>query len=279
MTVRLAFMLAATVLACGAAMAQGTNAPAKATATPSPPPPALKAVVESCSARKFETTVEATVNGTKRSRRVKLCGKEGQSDASWIATLKDAVAKARANMSFSKPMREAIAIAINDEIDRIQAGSAAAAPILSKPVVLTPPATRLPEYSALPPLPAPRPAAVAKPGSRAAAAPLPPRLTLRCAERGEKGEGRACDFLEPATVLTLRADEPLPAGATLRFLRKGDARGEVAVAPMRSGEVRRVRLPAQLCKGVATSRAEIQLLRAGAGGPVLTTFGPFGLRC
>ena len=47
-------------------------------------------------ARKFETTVEAVVDGKKRGSKVRLCGKEGQTDADWASTLKDAAKKVEA---------------------------------------------------------------------------------------------------------------------------------------------------------------------------------------
>src|SRR5688572_24028595 len=86
MTVRLALIFAATTLVSVSALAQ-----AGASQTPSPE---AKAQVESCEAHKFETTVKLmTAEGKVRSSKVRLCGVEGQTDAQWAATLKDAVRK------------------------------------------------------------------------------------------------------------------------------------------------------------------------------------------
>lgn len=280
MTVRLALIMAATALASAGALAQGKAPPAKAVAAAPAPPPELKALVESCNARKFEATVEATVNGAKHSRRIRLCGREGQSDASWIATLRDAATKTEANAALPKPMRDAIVSAIKLEIARVEASRTApvavAVPAPQAPRALTPPAARLPEYSALPPLPAPLPpAAKTTPASVTAATPKP-RLTIGCVGRSEAG---ACRDLERGTVLTVLADDDLGGGATLRFLRRGSVRGEVSLDPLRKDQAVRVRLPASLCAGVASSKVEIQILGSGSGRPVLATAGPYMLRC
>lgn len=271
MTMRLALIFVATALTAAGAVAQDQANPT--------PPPELKALAESCNARKFETTVEAMVNGTKRTRKVKLCGKERQTDAEWAATLKDAAAKTRAGEGMSPAMKEAIIAAINGEISRIEAAGAA----ITLPAAVTPPAARPPEYSVLPPIPPAPPVATRTASSTPAAAPARPRLTIRCAERGDRGEGDPCSFLERETVLTIRADEDLADGATLRFLRRGDVRGELTVARLRKGQMIRARLPAPLCAGVMNSKAEIQILGRGAGATaetrVVDTLGPFGLRC
>ena len=285
MNLRRALILAVAISLPASLLAQDPAATAEATEA-APPPPELVAAVESCDARKFETTVDAMVNGTKRSRKVKLCGKVGQSDAEWVATLKDAVAKTELTTNISAPMRAAIIAALNDEIARFDAR----APVtLSAPGAAMATPERPPEYSALPPMPAPKTAAAAP--SRAGADPSPsgarpappvPSLTIRCLERGERGEGRACDFLERDTLLSIRADADLANGATLRLLRKGNVRGDIDVAPMKSGQTVRVKLPSALCAGVATSKAEIQILPRGAdagAAQVATTLGPYGLRC
>ena len=51
-------------------------------------------------------------------------------------------------------------------------------------------------------------------------------------------------------------------GTSLRFLRRGDDRGEIELALLRRGQSRRFGLPPRLCAGVAGSRVEIQIVRA-----------------
>jgi hypothetical protein len=275
MTKRLALIFAAASLA-----------PAHAASQTPPPAPEGKAIVESCAAHKFETTVRTMVDGKVKSSKVKLCGKEGQTEAEWVATLKDAVKKVGTNPAMAPPMKEQITTALNLEIARIEAASASAsAPRAGTasslpnhlPVATVRPAERQPEYATLPPLPPP--STVASKPALAAAVPGPrkPRLTIRCSAPGEPGAGSPCDSLERDTQLIVRADEDLTGGTSLRFLRRGDARGEITLAQMRQGQSLRSKLPSQLCAGVASSKVQIQIL-AGSN-QVVDTLGPYGLRC
>ena len=45
----------------------------------------LESLLENCDAHKFETMVDSVVGGQPHRSKVKMCGKEGQSDADWIA--------------------------------------------------------------------------------------------------------------------------------------------------------------------------------------------------
>jgi len=117
------------------------------------------------------------------------------------------------------------------------------------------------------------------------AAPLltKPRLDIQCFTPGEVGLGGPCISLERDTMLMVRADENVAGRTSLRFLRKGDVRAELTLAPMRKGQSRRFDLPSQLCAGVASSVVEIQILSRSAGGAganqVVDTLGPYQLRC
>ena len=116
-------------------------------------------------------------------------------------------------------------------------------------------------------------------GGAAAAPALPrPQLTIRCGSRLDRRVVETCSSIEPDTVLLVRADESLPAGLSLRFLRRGDVRGEVALAQLAPGQSVRVNPPARLCVGVSQSRAEIQVLR-GPASSVVDSMGPYSLRC
>lgn len=103
-----------------------------------------------------------------------------------------------------------------------------------------------------------------------------PRLTVRCLDLGESGAGSSCSSLNRATRLQVRADVDLGLGVSLRFLRRGDMRAEIALAQLKQGELFRTRLPAELCAGVASTKVEIQIV---GGKQVVDTLGPFNLRC
>jgi hypothetical protein len=284
-----AFSSAALVAMAGAAAAVQTPA-----TDPDAPSADAAKLLESCSAHKFETVVQFTgTNGKRRQSKVKLCGTEGQTNAQWAVTLRDAARKVGSNASMAPEARAQVIAAIEAELAKIEPlkPSSAAATTLTLPrdsakAALSPsaPAGRLPEYSSLPPLPAP--VAVSAAGSAAATAMPPliaPRLTVRCKLANEVGEAGSCATMEKATQLLVRADENLPAGLRLRFLRKGDERGEVYLTAMTQGQTLRVRPPQALCAGIIRSSAQIQVVQGGAGGSgtgqLVQTLGPYELRC
>lgn len=268
MTMRLALMIAATALVSAAA-----SAPAQS------PPPKPKASAESC-AHRFETKVEVVVDGKPRSTKVRLCGKQGQTDADWAVTLKDAVTKVQANATMPQAMKDQITAALNAEVSKTEAANVAANRVTTTlPVAIARPAERPPQYSTLPPIPtAPKVATKSSLVATRAPAPRKPRITIRCITPGEPGGGGPCLSLVKNTLLTVRADENLAAGTRLRFLRRGNERGEVALAQMRQGQSLRSRLPKELCSGVVRSDVQIQIL-AGSANQVVDTLGPYDLRC
>jgi hypothetical protein len=81
--------------------------------------PKLQNLIQNCDAHKFETTVVSSVDGKPHDSKVKLCGNEGQSDADWIATLRDAIGKLSANTDMPAAMRNQIITAIQAEIARL----------------------------------------------------------------------------------------------------------------------------------------------------------------
>ena len=276
MTLRLALIFAATALASVSAYAQEQAAPASQA-----PSAETKALMESCTARKFETIVERIVDGEMRGSKVTLCGKEGQTDADWANTLRDAVRKVEANPTMELAVKAQIAAALNAEIAKVESPQAVA---IAPPAAVARPAERPPEYSILPPFP-PAPVAattssIATPAPPTIPAPAAkkPRLTIRCSAPGEKGGGSACMALERDTQLTIRADDDLAEGASLHFLRRGKPAGEIALAQMRPGQSLRSRLPPELCSGVNSSKVEIQILGRGAN-QAAETLGPYSLRC
>jgi hypothetical protein len=277
MTMRLALILAAAALAPTSALAQKEADKVDARA-------------ESCDAHKFETTVKNEVDGKVRASKVKLCGKEGQTDAEWATTLKDAAKKVETTEGMPQAVKDQIITALNAEVANIEAviAAASAPPVATAiagdlPEKVVPPAVRPPEYATLPPLPkrAPVVAVNLSPRKPGPPPPIRPRLTIRCVTPGEPGSGGPCFSLGRNTQLTVRADENFAAGYQLRFLRRGNERGEVALGQMRRGQLLRFKAPRDLCTGVVRSNVEIQILANGGsnGAQVADTLGPYDLRC
>ena len=225
---------------------------------PQPADSSAAAIIADCNARKFETRVEFEKDGEKRVTKMKLCGVRNEDDAAWLRTLRDAKAKIAAHPDISDQSKMKIAAEIDAEIAKVEIGEAA--PVSTPVAPSAPLAVITPVVVAA--LPAPPPAM--------------PRLTIRCLDNGETGEGSLCTFLQGDTRLAIRADGDLASGAKLRFLRRGDARGEVALAGMRQGQSIRVRLPEQLCVGVSNSKVEIQVVSSNQA---VETFGPYKLLC
>jgi hypothetical protein len=276
MTMRLALILAATALASTSAVAQKTD---KADAR-----------AESCDAHKFETTVKNEVDGKALASKVKLCGKEGQTDAEWATTLKDAAKKVEATEGMPQAVKDQIIGALNVEVSKIEGAIAAASapPVTTAitgdlPEKIVAPTVRPPEYTTLPPLPKKAPAVAVNLSPRKPGPPPPirPRLTIRCVAPGEPGSGGPCLELGRNTQVTVRADENFAAAYRLRFLRRGNERGEVALGQMRQGQLLRFKTPKDLCTGVVRSNVEIEILgKDGSNRPqVADTLGPFDLRC
>lgn len=277
------------------------------------PPKQMQQLLQNCDAHKFETIIEVTVDGQVKHSRVKLCGTEGQSDADWVRTLKDAVMKTEANLQMPPAVRQQIVTALNAEISRLNGGAAAlppprqsrktsvldglsALPPLPEPkqaeaaTALPPPRMIAPrsspqDYATLPPMPT----TVTAPtrvltGSLAASLPaLPkPRMQLICLTPGETGEVPCTGFTRDTTV-TVRADEDLPPGTSLRFVRNGDARADVELAQLRKGKTQRLALPPEVCSHVVGATLEIRIVRsvpaAGPSGQEVGKDGPYDLRC
>jgi hypothetical protein len=289
------------------AAAVGLAAAAGAAPPKDKAPPASEArqLVENCDAHKFETVVTDVVDGKPHQSKVKLCGKEGQSDAEWIETLKDAVEKLNANREMRASMRDQIAAALKTEIARLEmksvkafvtnpsgtksealAGITALPPLPTpKPagtIVLPPPSTPAPaaprrDYAALPPLPTnpPAPTRVLPGGAASLAAVLPrPRMSFICFTPGQ-AEGPCTDFSR-YTLLTVRAGEDLPADTSLRFVRDGDPQAEVRLAGLKKGKSVRMAIPQDVCRHAVGGRLELKILRSGQE---VGRDGPYNLNC
>jgi hypothetical protein len=277
----------ALLLAAAAGAAPQASKPAE--------PEAAKQLMESCDAHKFETVVKAVIDGEPRQSKVRLCGKEGQSDADWIVTLKDAIDKLNANKEMAPEVRNQIVTAINKEIARLESGSSEQAlseppPPRAKPQTT---ATLADQYSSLPPLPTtpPPPPHVMAPVAMghaakwagsvpAVAAPIAtgpaPKLTFACYAPGDLAGDAPCTGFQRETVLTVRAREDLRKGLELQFARNGEARATVDLAQLGRGKSMRIPLPADVCRGVGDGRLDQQIVD---GGYVVASDGPYSLRC
>ena len=283
-------ILFAALLVSPPAVAQPTSA---AKGDPQAPSPKLKSLLQNCDAHKFETTVDTLVDGKPHRSKVKLCGTEGQSDSDWIGTLNDAIAKLDANKEMAAPVRDQIATAIKAEIVRLQ--SQASEGTSTEPAIsLRPRSSSTPlssDYSTLPPLPAPpargpslpvatAPATAsgvvsAAPVVARAAPAINPRLSFSCMSADYPGGGE-CITLSRDTILTVKAGEAVPAAVSLRFLRSGEERGEVAVGAMRKGQSLRFQLPQRVCSGVSTAEVQMEVMSSGQ---TVDRKGPYLLHC
>jgi hypothetical protein len=264
----------------------------------------VQQLLQNCDAHKFETTVEAVVDGHPDKKRVKLCGKDGQSDADWIGTLKDAIVKLEANPKMDPGVRQQIVKAINAEIARIEMTAGTAMP-KARNREASAARSISSDYSALPPLPAtpPPPPSVLAPAASAglesaasgepvqvapsaaapvatAAATLPvgpaPKLRFDCDSPAELGGPAPCAGFSRDTLLTIRAQDNLPPGVTIRFLRNGEKRAEVELAEMKRGKSLRIALPRAVCAGVGDGSLDLKIVQNGA---VVKSDGPYALRC
>lgn len=255
------------VLLGTAALVASGSAAAQDSAVPQAPTEA-QALIANCDAHKFETTIQTSVDGKPRQSKVKLCGEDGQTDAEWLTTLRDALDKVDANPKMSAEVKTQIAAGLKSEIAKVEAGIGAGHATIVAPAPV-------PVAVAPPPVSAP----AASPFRPVVSKAAPPRLSIECYTPGDIGAGGPCVFLTRETRVTVHAKSAVPTGAGLRFVYKGDARGELALPAIRAGEARRIKLPPQVCSGGGTSRIAIEVRGPGPGNAVGDTFGPFTLRC
>jgi hypothetical protein len=278
--------------------------------------PAVPQLMQSCDAHKFETIVHAKVDGQTQDKKVKLCGVEGQSDADWIKTLKDAIQKLQANKEMDSAVRDQIVGAINREIARLNIEGSAPVPLRRRDVGSGAGKSLSRDYSTLPPIPPPRetaeaatpaadnplpPRTVADTQARqehaqlpplpTAPAPLPvvtrpalsaavaPRLTFGCDAPGELISDAPCTDFVRETMLTIHARDDVPAGTVLQFVRNDRSQAEVPLDGLRRGKALRTALPAEVCRGFTSGKLELRIARGEAGSEVLGTEGPYSLRC
>ncbi|HZB69109.1 MAG TPA: hypothetical protein VE403_01990 [Sphingomicrobium sp.] len=231
--------------------------------------------IAACEGEKFEFAA-----GEPRPTRITLCSDKGATTEGLVRMLESAAGKIEQLDKLSPDRRAALVAQVKAKIIDVRARNS----FVSLPATVLPPEIGpKPEYAQLPPLPPPVPLAVAAKPS--AAPPLilsKPRLTLTCTRPIEMRDDGPCTTFATDTLLTIRADETLPAGTSLRFLRKGDQRAEVALPPMRAGQSRRISLPMELCSRVVRTSIEIHVVRSAGTSSlaqVVDRHGPYPLRC
>ncbi len=288
MTKRATFLVTCLGLMATGAPAQLVGGPLEGDnyAAPAPADP-LKSLADSCPGHKFETIVNT---GPGRTSRVKICGEQGQSEAEWLVTLRDSVRKTEADTDMAPSVRTQIVTALKSEIAKVETSQPGrpsgviddgAAFALNLPPEKIAPREPVPEYSTLPPLPAPKrsvPVRLANgtilPASKPAAPVVKPNLAIRCAIPHESFA--ACTRLERESQLLVSAGADLPPGTSLRFMRGGDDRGELEVGQLKAGETKREKLPGRVCSGVLRGKVHVQVLNKGQ---VAETLGPWALYC
>lgn len=264
--------LAPALAATGAIAAQADSA----AQTPPAAPAEAAQKIASCEGQIFEFKA-----GDERPTKITLCSDKGATTADLVRMFESAADKIQQIDKLPADRKAALVAQLKAKIIEVRAGNAFTVPLPAPGPMpaITPP----PEYAQLPPLPPPvRTPAVAPPSTAPAVALTKPRLTLECSTPGEISQGGPCINFAKDTLLTVRAGETLPAGTSLRFVRRGDVRAELALAQLRKGQTRRIRLPLEVCTGVVSSEIEIQILRSAsraAASQVVDSRGPYQLRC
>ena len=227
--------------------------------------------IAACEGEKFEFAA-----GEPRPTKITLCSDKGASTEELVRMFESAAAKIEQLDKLPQDRRAALVAQLKAKIIEVRARNAFVplpAPVLPREI------GPKPEYAQLPPLPSPVTSTVA---AKPAVILSKPQLTLTCTRPIDTRGEVPCTKLAADTLLTIRADEALPAGTSLRFLRKGDQRAEVALPPMRAGETRRISLPMELCSRVVRTSFEIHVVRsigASTPGQVVDRHGPYQLRC
>src|SRR4029078_13239634 len=212
-------------------------------------PAEIDKILQDCDAHKFETTVMAVVDGKPHQSKVKLCGTKGQTDAAWVNTLKDAIAKVKANDKMPVEIRDQIASALDAEVLRLGTSGvnmalvANSAPTIAMPAQGTAIASLAPrttpgappplsqDYGNMPPLPEPKAVVATSLGIGSVLPSLPPpRMTLHCGSTDDPSIFESCGIMRTDTILLVRADEQPPAGTSLRLLRPDDTRAQTQLS-------------------------------------------------
>jgi len=225
--------------------------------------------------------------------KVTLCSKKDATSDELVKMFESAASKLSGDIRMAPEKRDDLVAQMRAKAAEVRGGNGAASTAAlgasSPTATLAPlrpatPTERPPEYTVLPPLPPPTNPAVTT--SATAAASLPalakPRLTIECFNPADLAGAAPCDTLERETILKIRADDAVPPGTAIRFIRRGDLRAEVELAQFARGKSTQFALPREVCTGVVESKVEIQVVRrakASDSGQVMDSMGPYFLRC
>ena len=225
--------------------------------------------------------------------KVTLCSKKDATSDDLVKMFESAATALSQNHRMAPEKRNDLVLQMRAKAAEFQRGKSSVATAALDPApttaILAPlrpatPVERSPEYTVLPPLPAPKPSVSASTlGSASASLALSkPQLRIECLNQADLAGAGPCDSLERETILKVRAGDAIPSGTSLRFLRRGDLRAEIQLAQLARGKTAQFVLPREVCSGVAESKVEIQIVRrakAGDAGQVVDSMGPYFLRC
>jgi hypothetical protein len=276
MSARIALIVAASALLSGVAIAQESGDRASEEA----PPP--------CDGQLFVFEAGPPLHVAK----VTLCSKKGATPGELVKMFESAASALAENLHMAPEKRSSLIAQMHAKADEVRneksaeaagtIGGASGMPALA-PLRPTAPVDRAPEYAVLPPLPAPKALPATSTAAVASAPALSrPQLTVECFNPADLAGPAPCDSLERETVLTVHARDAVPAGTSLRFIRRGNVRAEIELAQLGRGKSAQFTLPRPVCAGVVESKVEIQIVRRAKGsdaGQVVESMGPYFLRC
>ena len=223
--------------------------------------------------------------------KVTLCSKKDPTADELVRMFESAASTLSQNSRMAAEKRDDLVAQIRAKASEVRGGhSASATASLGLPAPnasLTPlrpptPNERAPEYAVLPPLPAPKPAVAASAAASTSLTLSKPELKIQCFNIADLAGPGPCESLERETIVKVLAADAVPAGTTLRFMRRGDLRAEIDLAQVMRGKSTQFVLPRRVCSGVAESKVEIQIVRrakASDAGQVVDSMGPYSLRC
>lgn len=276
-------MIATLLLGLASASAQGSAPPA---VTGEITKEQAEARLSTCGSRKFQSVAEFEVDGKMKRSRLELCAADSESDAEWIAKLQKAETSVRGQKSIPESARFKLLSDLRTEIDRLTQPSSVIAisgdlNIAPKPKQeVTVPKSDF-AVSALPSMPTAKKEASTKFDPNKAVRPLTkkPQLSINCLNPG--GAPARCTRMASDTALEVSADEDLASSVTLQFRRLDSNRiGEVRLAQLKRGDTVRMKVPAEICKGVVRAEFDVQVTGPGSGGLRYSdVVGPFEKRC
>lgn len=222
--------------------------------------------------------------------KVTLCSKRDATSDELVRMFESAASTLSHDIRMAPQKRDDLVAQMRAKAAEVRGGMAASAPLGASSTTLSlaplrpaQPIDQAPEFSALPPLPAPKPeGAIAAAATASLPALSKPQLTIECFNPADISGAAACDSLERETVVRVRAGDAVPAGTALRFVRRGDLRAEIALSQLARGKSAQFALPREVCTGVVESKVEIQVVRhvkVNDAGQVVDSMGPYFLRC